>query len=161
VDLDEKPANASDLRQSPDRYPYLRSLDTVLRSLSAVRASCQPITMSSKRCQPRHRHWTPGCPSPLRPKKPPSEAIQPGQPQFCPGDLLSIGLRVSKVSLISLVSLVSRSQFLRGEPNFDLFFAILRIGAIFGLHPSTSPSNFTHQVHPATSPSFSSSGRRR
>jgi hypothetical protein len=59
-------------------------------------------------------------------KHPPKpQANQPGdqeakstrQPQFCPGDLLSIGLKVSKVSFARI-----------DETNFDLIFALLRIG---------------------------------
>ena len=62
----------------------------------------------------------------LEHKHPPKpQANQPGdqeakstrQPQFCPGDLLSIGLKVSKVSFACT-----------DEANFDLIFALLRIG---------------------------------
>ena len=37
--------------------------------------NCHPITMSLSRCHPRHSVFTPGSPSPLRPKNPPNDAI--------------------------------------------------------------------------------------
>jgi hypothetical protein len=45
------------------------------------------------------------------------EAKSTRQPQYCPGDLLSIGLKVSRVSFACA-----------DEANFDLIFALLRIG---------------------------------
>ena len=62
----------------------------------------------------------------LKHKHPPKpQANQPGdqeakstrQPQYCPSDLHSIGLKVSKVSFACA-----------DETNFDLIFALLRIG---------------------------------